>query len=446
MQQTDRPTCSKCRNRTPSEALEPRSNSSPDANNIFLGIGLLAMPGYKANVAWRAPTLDELRGSPGFLALPPPSDVVLSHPRCYRFVRQDTSLWDALHSGTLTTSCFAGLLGVREPKAARTLGVPRHLVNHGAMQGAHARLLEPRVILKAAKEVRLLPSDALSINRAAVEAFNSRAKARAHAKAALDGETSSSFDPPPASAAAEAFGAAQVALDRQRQENLAHFGELRAHHPLAELIAKRPPSFVGSINRVRCSWGNAQEPSSLMVLCGAIAEGRCHGWLGRAQRHLGQQRKQRKQKKQSSSRTGRTRVRTRPIDERVVSAQPLGTASIRSVEEIGLLMLDPSIPAVRALLRRALAPLLAVLRAVLPERRDEHAASRSRSRGGSVSGRGGGALGRAAGSAEDERASKAAVEAEEDQLFAHLLPPIGASPDAALRITEFTTVDGREQQ
>ena len=434
------------------------------------------MPGYKANIAWRAPTLDELRGSPGFLALPPPSDVVLSDPACYRFVRQDTSLWDALHSGTLTTSCFAGLLGVREPKAAKSLGVPRHLVNHGAMERAQARLLEPRVILKAAKEVRLLPTDAIAINRATVEAFNSRAKASATLRAGggagggaggargaamlTAGGAGSTFDPPPASAAAEAFGAAQTSLDRQRRENFAHFGELRAHHPLAELIAKRPPSFVGSINRVRCSWGNAQEPSSLMVLCGAIAEGRCHGWLSRSQR--GNTRTtatgaRRTRKKKSSGRGGRKRRRTKQFEDAVLpTGPPPGAARIRSVEEIGLLMLDPSIPSVRALLRRALAPLLAVLRAVLPKGRggggsgggdgDRGAGGRGGRGGRGGGGGGGGALGRAARSAEEERARRAAAEAEEDKLFSHLLPPIGASPDAALRITQFSCVDGKQRQ
>ncbi len=63
-----------------------------------------------------------LRRMPYFTALPPPEHVEVGGEVSYRYVRQDSELWGALHGGRLTTARLKDALGLRDATAAR-LGV-----------------------------------------------------------------------------------------------------------------------------------------------------------------------------------------------------------------------------------------------------------------------------------------------------------------------------------
>lgn len=63
-----------------------------------------------------------LRRMTYFTALPPPEHVEVGGEVSYRYVRQDSELWGALHGGRLTTARLKDALGLRDATAAR-LGV-----------------------------------------------------------------------------------------------------------------------------------------------------------------------------------------------------------------------------------------------------------------------------------------------------------------------------------
>jgi hypothetical protein len=82
------------------------------------------------NPFWRAVPLETLRSSPTFFALPPEEHITVSDPSCFRFLRQEESAWSELHDGVLTSGQLTALLGFRERKAAKILGIPKHMVGH----------------------------------------------------------------------------------------------------------------------------------------------------------------------------------------------------------------------------------------------------------------------------------------------------------------------------
>ena len=124
------------------------------------------------NLEWDAITLEALRDLPDFKALPEVQNVVLSAPNTYRQVlqaltlgpaasisaksghpdqsadsdcscrdvRQDTDLWDDLHSGVCTTGILNAALGLYEPSACRRLGMPSSYASHYKLLGAYERL------------------------------------------------------------------------------------------------------------------------------------------------------------------------------------------------------------------------------------------------------------------------------------------------------------------
>ena len=55
--------------------------------------------------------MEALREQPGFASLPAVQDVHLAGPSTYRYVRQDTGLWDDLHAGVCTTGILNAALG-----------------------------------------------------------------------------------------------------------------------------------------------------------------------------------------------------------------------------------------------------------------------------------------------------------------------------------------------
>ncbi|PNW76449.1 hypothetical protein CHLRE_11g467596v5 [Chlamydomonas reinhardtii] len=78
------------------------------------------------NLYYGAISPDSLRRLSTFTALPPPEQLSMGPwEGCYRYVRQDSSLWSALHAGRLTTSRLKDALGLRDRTAARIVGGPQ---------------------------------------------------------------------------------------------------------------------------------------------------------------------------------------------------------------------------------------------------------------------------------------------------------------------------------
>ena len=57
-----------------------------------------------------------------------------------RYVRQGTDLWDRLHDGVCTTGILNDALGVYEPAACQTLGLPHFYASHHKLLRAYERL------------------------------------------------------------------------------------------------------------------------------------------------------------------------------------------------------------------------------------------------------------------------------------------------------------------
>lgn len=94
------------------------------------------------DVHWRAIPMEHLRSHPYYQPLPHPDTIKVLHSlEDVRIFRQDSWQWDALHQGRCTTSQAAPALGLLEPSAARALGIPRSL-QKGCM-GAFRRLSQP---------------------------------------------------------------------------------------------------------------------------------------------------------------------------------------------------------------------------------------------------------------------------------------------------------------
>lgn len=94
------------------------------------------------DVHWRAIPIEHLRSHPLYTPLPHPDTIkTLNSLEEVRMFRQDSWQWDELHRGRCTTSQAAPALGLLEPNAAKALGIPRSL-QKGCM-GAFRRLGQP---------------------------------------------------------------------------------------------------------------------------------------------------------------------------------------------------------------------------------------------------------------------------------------------------------------
>ncbi|GLI70675.1 hypothetical protein VaNZ11_015615 [Volvox africanus] len=93
------------------------------------------------NVYWGALSLAALRRKSYFTALQPADKVLLGSEATYRYVRQDTALWSALHAGRLTTSHLKDALGLRDHTAARIVGGPQY--SELGVLKAYTHLLQP---------------------------------------------------------------------------------------------------------------------------------------------------------------------------------------------------------------------------------------------------------------------------------------------------------------
>jgi hypothetical protein len=103
---------------TPSHHHQPRAGATP---NLYLGAS--AQGGRRAL-------------GRSLIALPPSSRLAPdSDSSSAPFARQGSELWRRLRKqgGLLTTARFADALGLREPRAAKSLGVPARLVGHAPL-------------------------------------------------------------------------------------------------------------------------------------------------------------------------------------------------------------------------------------------------------------------------------------------------------------------------
>lgn len=183
--------------------------------------------GQQPNVHWRAVSVEELREHPRMLSLPECSELRMAGPATFRYVRQDESLWSELHEGVLTSRHLLAVLGFREPQAAERLRLPRGFVSPGALEHAYAYFRE------ASPDGAVWAGPGCSL----------------------------SWAPPPAVAeATRANDALRILPVKGR------WPPRSIPPPLAR------PSGSPSISRVRCSWGSAQEASTVASLLHALPD------------------------------------------------------------------------------------------------------------------------------------------------------------------------------
>ena len=208
-----------------------------DSSSAMARLGVVS--GSSPNVHWRGITMEELRTHPRFISLPPASDVRLAGPETFHYVRQDEPLWDELHDGVLTSRYLLGALGMREPEAARALGLPRAVIQPGAIAETWRALRMPvalhtvaRLRDRADAEVRA----AHTANRKVIAALSRRGR---HRGARPMWWPPRSSHPPPEYDAARLRDSAQT---------------------MAE----------GGIHAVRCAWGSAQEAAAIAAVLDAL--------------------------------------------------------------------------------------------------------------------------------------------------------------------------------
>lgn len=142
---------------------------APDEEGACAQMRRVGARGRVPNLFWEAPSEDQLRRHPRFVALPPVDAVAVGTEASYRYVRQGTALWDELHAGRITTGCLKGALGFQEDGAHRRLGLSGRAGTRAPLIGAWRRagqpvLEHPRAFADAGEEERF--------NREAVREYN----------------------------------------------------------------------------------------------------------------------------------------------------------------------------------------------------------------------------------------------------------------------------------
>ncbi|XP_004343918.1 hypothetical protein CAOG_07194 [Capsaspora owczarzaki ATCC 30864] len=175
------------------------------------------------------------------LALPPPDRLASVGPALqdYRFVRQDTELWKALHHGVVTSSGIATMAGLRERQAVGLLGLAKHYVKHDAI----------REIVQSLREARLHDSDL----------HHQQEDAIAVALRAM--HLSGSPKNPQASPTNDHVLTAYNSPSTKELGSKIHVGESLPHRPVASALSEFPDATAA-----RLRWGSAQEPSSVLSL------------------------------------------------------------------------------------------------------------------------------------------------------------------------------------
>ncbi|KAK9797824.1 hypothetical protein WJX73_003099 [Symbiochloris irregularis] len=220
--------------------------------------------GNVPNLLWQAITFEELRDNTDFQALPPVQELRLAGPEDYRYVRQDSDLWDALHAGVCTTSCLNGALGFFEPQAAKVLHLPRGYASHSPAMSAYHRLRLPvytppfhhpdaatdEPIPAAADADDSAPATA-SLPESSSMARKKRRRRKNDAASQVPTAEQLHIKQAPATASK---AAAQAAITRERMR----------------LQSKSRSAANRGEGSVRMAWGSAQEAATLVSLMAAF--------------------------------------------------------------------------------------------------------------------------------------------------------------------------------
>ena len=168
---------------TPMDASD--ADASDDASDGCVQMKHVGAWGKTPNLYLLAPHDDQLRRHPRFVALPPVDRVLIGGERTYRFVRQGTELWDALHDGRLTTALLKAALGFCEEGTCAAVGMNARNASHGPAVGAYHRLRTERVEFPSSAP----PETETAVNEEVVRAYNEEVAAAGPA-APLEDETS----------------------------------------------------------------------------------------------------------------------------------------------------------------------------------------------------------------------------------------------------------------
>lgn len=201
--------------------------------------------GNHPNIYWRAVAPESLRTHPRVVALPPASAMELAGPATFWWVRQTDDLWDELHEGVLTSRHLLASLGMRDPRAAASCGLPRGVVQAGALarcwsalRDSSRRVPKGRLTWQPPEKV----DAATAANVAWRDAYNAELKS-AGAVGSGDGNGD---------------GSAAAWDGRRGPDGDDPISSDKWLRQCAEAIGKD-----GDISRVRCAWGSAQEASAL---------------------------------------------------------------------------------------------------------------------------------------------------------------------------------------
>eukprot|EP00899_Mesostigma_viride_P022999 jgi/Mesvir1/3884/Mv19836-RA.1 len=237
---------------------------------------------------------EELRVRPEYFALPPVEQMALGHPSSYRFVRQDTHMWDALHQGRLTCSKLAASLGFYEPMASKALRLPKSWVSHAPLVSAYYHLLDPLLVPDGELHRRFGREEEAAHNQAIVDAYNGDARCRLPSSqpsiSTLQG-TVDLQDGHPAGVTdggtrhGSGAGGAPTAADLPGKKGSAAIGRGHKSHgqaPPPSRLSKEEEKRRGNISSsvaargissVRMAWGSAQEAASLFALAKHVEGG-----------------------------------------------------------------------------------------------------------------------------------------------------------------------------
>ena len=185
--------------------------------------------GRNPNIHWRALSTDDFRAHPRVIGLPPVDGIQLAGPQTFWWVRQDDPLWDELHDGVLTSRHLLAALGMREPRAARASGLPRAVVQPGA-------------IGRVWRELHSAPAPGRLEWRPADEVARADETNTVYREAFVQCVRNLGAPPWPPARDGRASGYDEKTLRR----TAAHFGR-------------------GGVASVRCAWGSAQEASAIVA-------------------------------------------------------------------------------------------------------------------------------------------------------------------------------------
>ncbi|GLC35108.1 hypothetical protein PLESTM_000280300 [Pleodorina starrii] len=227
------------------------------------------------NIYWGAMSTASLRRMSYYTALPPEDQVLLAGEATYRYVRQGTALWSALHAARLTTSRLKDALGLRDRTAARLVGGPQ-FPEMGVLQ-AYNHLLQPPYTPSSSSDASAGSSssrqrsetEALQLNEAARLQYNEEMVMAAAGAAARVSEAGLEAKAGRGPRAAAGSGAARRSAASGLQDDGDHYaleeGWSSADRRRISELAALSVGAAGSV-RMRLLWGSLQEASAVATL------------------------------------------------------------------------------------------------------------------------------------------------------------------------------------